>query len=349
MLLTYKIKHGRDFSVEFAKAKEVAEFALLTKSLSSKDVKHIGLKSTIACQILRKYSRNKKIKVIRSVKLTIPGQVVKNLGIGLYIPCLKLHLDTSHFPRFEKVNQVECDNETAFVTVTVMETPEFELKGFIGIDRNTTGHVAVVGDPRSGKVWKLGKTCHHIHQKYSNIRRRLQKRGCYKEVKDLKHKESKLVRDINHKISKKIVEIAVKNNAGIKMEQLDGIRNRRRQSKSSIYSLHSWSFYQLQEFIEYRAKLKGVMIVYVDPAFTSQQCSRCGLIGEREDKIFLCPYCGHLDHADVNASFNIALRPSLRKALVDPNETGIVWRAALIRPRRLRHGRCRPNISRVKL
>ena len=119
---------------------------------------------------------------------------------------------------------------------------------------------------------------------------------------------SHIIRDLNHKISRKVVNYAVENNAGIVIEDLSGIRKNRKQAKSFRYSLHSWSFYQLQSFLEYKAKLLGIPIVKIDPRYTSQQCSRCGLLGDRNKKLFKCPACGHVEDADVNASFVIGLR-----------------------------------------
>ena len=107
MILTYKIKHETDFSKELALAKKVAEYGLSTKSITSKDVKHLGLKSAISNQILKKYSRNKKLQRISSVNLTIPNQSIKIVNDKIYVPCLKLSLDIYFDKNFTKINQIE--------------------------------------------------------------------------------------------------------------------------------------------------------------------------------------------------------------------------------------------------
>jgi putative transposase len=121
---------------------------------------------------------------------------------------------------------------------------------------------------------------------------------------------------LNHKISKKIVLTAKENNCSIKLENLKGIRNNKKQARSFKYSLSSWSYFQLRSFIEYKAKKFGVYVGLVAPAYTSKKCSKCGTIGMRKGKSFMCPQCGHVDHADANAAFNIAVWP-----LIDPLHT----------------------------
>lgn len=305
MILTYKIKHNRDFSAELAKAKQIAEFAITNNTLSSKDVKHFGLKSAIANQILRKYGKNKKIKFVSRVNLIVPSQGIKIDGM-LSISCLNLKLDVSYIPKFEKVNQVEINSDYCFVSVTILDDLTINNTQWVGVDLNTTGHCAVVSNPATGKTRKFGKQAIHIHKHYKNQRKNLQKKGKYGVVKKIKNRESRIVRNLNHKISSGIIKFAKQNNAGIVLENLKGIRKAKTR-RSFKYALNSWSFYQLRQFIEYKAKLNGIPVVTIAPQYTSQQCSRCGLLGERNGKSFKCS-CGHVENADVNASFVIALR-----------------------------------------
>ena len=335
MILTFKIKHNRNFSSELDKAKMIAKYVLTHKTRSSKDVKQFGLKSAIANQILRKYGNNKTIKNVNRVKLTVPSlsiNVDKEKRV-IKISCLKFKTQYNFRNDYEKINQIELDNEYAYISVNIKEQPQITPKAWIGVDRNTKGHIAVAGNPSTGKVWKLGKEALHIHNKYKNIRKDLQKKGKLRLVKKIKHRESRIIRDLNHKIAKEIVNIAIVNNAGIKLEQLDGIRNNKKHTRKFNYSLHSWSFYQLQNFMEYKAKLYGILLTYVEPKNTSQECSRCGNIGIRDSKKFVCHSCGHVDHADANASFNIALRQPINSNIGQLNTDRDVFKGSTDTPR----------------
>ena len=309
MILTYKVRHNRNFSIELRKARQVAQFAIEHRTFSSKDVKQFGLKSVISNQILKKYSGNKNAKKVSKVKLTVPAQGIRFSHEDRTITILSLKLKLGYHFRndFLKVSQIELDREFAYISVMVPESALIDPKAYLGVDRNTTGHIAVIANPLTGKVLKLGKKAEHIHKKHKNMRKNLQKQGKYRKVKKTKNKEKRIEKDINHKVSTKIVQEAKQNGMGIKLEYLQGIRNAR-SGRNFRYSLNSWSFYQLEQMIEYKAKLLGVPVVYVDPYHTSKECSRCGQVGNRSGKSFKCQY-GHVDHADANASFNIALRP----------------------------------------
>lgn len=323
MILTYKIKHGKDFTLELEKARKVAEFALSNKgAVSSAAVAHIGLKSAIANQILRKYGKNKKLKKIKSVKLTIPGQGIRTDTDAhtLTIPCLGIYGLSFYFDTgFTKIAQVECDRTYCFVSAEFPDTSVKPTVGTLGIDLNTTGHCLVMADPDTGKVFKAGKQTIHVRQKYKAIRKQLQKTKRYKALKLLNNKESRVIRDINHKLSKHVVGVAAAANKGLQMEDLTSIRTRtkKKSNRTFRYALNSWPYHQLRTMVEYKAKKLGVPVAFIDPAYTSQACSRCGLLGTRTGKTFKCS-CGHVDHADANAAFNISVWDT---RMVDPAQT----------------------------
>ena len=148
-------------------------------------------------------------------------------------------------------------------------------------------------------------------------RRRLQTNGsraARRKLQAISGRERRHMRHVNHETSKAIVQEALCVGAAeIRMEDLTHIRKRIRAGKRLLLRsrrrvrtrLHRWAFRQLQDFVAYKAEAIGLRVVYVDPAYTSQTCSRCGALGTRERHCFSCS-CGARRHADVNAAANIA-------------------------------------------
>ena len=119
-------------------------------------------------------------------------------------------------------------------------------------------------------------------------------------------KERRRVRENNHKVSKEIVSQA--SNHGVKLivlENLTNIRKRIRGNKRMRSRLHRWPWAELQEFIEYKAQGRGIEVTYENPAYTSQTCSQCGCLGEKNRHRFCCTSCGSRQHSDRNAAVNL--------------------------------------------
>ncbi|MGY2793458.1 putative transposase [Thermostichus sp. MS-CIW-36] len=121
---------------------------------------------------------------------------------------------------------------------------------------------------------------------------------------------------VNHRISKAIVSRAKTTNSAIALEDLTGIRERVNQqprSKAERRRANSWAFYQLRQFLEYKARAAGVSLILVPPAYTSQTCHRCLHIhpdpaqSYRSGKKFKCGHCGWEGDADLNGANVIAL------------------------------------------
>ena len=119
----------------------------------------------------------------------------------------------------------------------------------------------------------------------------------------LKDKEKNWAKTYNHQLSKHIVDFAVKHKCEfINMEKLD-------KDGFGDKLLRNWSYYQLQTMIEYKAERAGIKVRYIDPAYTSQTCARCGHVDKdnrQTQEKFICTKCGFELNADHNASINIA-------------------------------------------
>jgi putative transposase len=208
-----------------------------------------------------------------------------------------------------------------------------------------------------GKNWN-GQQLNKVRDHYSRLRAVLQRkaskgtrssrRRCRELLQRLSGKERRFQSRqrcvaktwVNHRISKAIVSRAKATNSAIALEDLTGIRERVNQqprSKTERRRANSWAFYQLRQFLEYKARVAGVSLVLVPPAYTSQTCHKCLHIhpdpaqSYRSGKKFKCGHCGWEGDADLNGANVIAL---LGAVVNQPRGSGLF--CSLVEQSRLR-------------
>jgi putative transposase len=191
----------------------------------------------------------------------------------------------------------------------------------IGVDLGRRD-IAVTSE---GESWS-GEDIEQIRDKFSRVRASLQqkatrgtrstRRRARQILKRLSGRERRYQSWLNHTISRTIVNKAKSENAAIAIEDLTGIRERTNQqprNKTERRRSNSWAFYQLRQFLEYKAIQAGVSLVKVNPAYTSQMCHNCHHIhpvkgsSYRSGKTFKCGHCGWVGDADFNGAMNIAI------------------------------------------
>ena len=174
----------------------------------------------------------------------------------------------------------------------------------IGLDRGIN-NIAVL----SNNTFYGGGIVKKQVRKFQRLRSNLQAVGtksAKRHLTTLSGKEKRFRADINHKIS---LQIIASLNPGdiLVIENLTGIRKHPMRKEQRIL-IHQWSFYQLEQFLIYKGLPKGIEIIFINPAYTSQKCSCCGHICKENRKSqsdFCCKKCGFKLNADLNASRNI--------------------------------------------
>lgn len=184
--------------------------------------------------------------------------------------------------------------------------PERKSEGNVmGVDLGIKCPAVSYCSDGSVKFYGNGRKNKYMRRHYAYLRKKLQVSKKMKAVERINNKEQRIMRDIDHKISRSIVDTAVEHQVNvIKLEQLQNIRHATRTSRKNNHSLHTWSFYRLAQFIEYKAKLAGISVEYVNPAYTSQTCPVCGSVHHAKDRNYTCE-CGFHIHRDLLGAMNI--------------------------------------------
>jgi len=244
-----------------------------------------------ACAILKNY-RNAKRKGgnVKRPYVTRPFASLGNQAYTVKNGMLRIPIKPRRFvevPLNPYVRRVlsESDLKLSSICLTAStvsisfskETAEVEPSGYIGLDRNLH-NVTIASSDGEVRRYDLSE-CMKIKSTYRVVKSRFTRndvrvrRQTFAKYGQL---ERNRVTQRLHKVSKEIVMKAKEKGYGIIMEK--GIRKlyKRGNGQSRGYRANSWSYYELQRQIEYKARWEGLKIIYVDARRTSKYCSICG-------------------------------------------------------------------------
>jgi putative transposase len=293
-----------------------------------------GLKANHVCQAIRRVIGNAKavkqihkfrptsisldirtfqfIEELQTVGVTLMcGRVKFKLSIGNY----QLALLKGQSPTAATLNKTKRGDYYINICVDLPTQPPGKTPKVIGVDLGRRD----IATTSTGKSWS-GKHIQNTRDQYSKVRANVQSkrsRNSRRLLRRLSGREQSFQKCLNHSISKQLVSEAKQGNTALAFEDLSGIRdslNEQPRNKTERRRTNNWAFYKLRMFVQYKAVIAGVLVVFVPPAYTSKTCSRCGHVHPETDrkksyrsgKKFKCGHCGFEHDADINAAKNIA-------------------------------------------
>jgi len=196
-------------------------------------------------------------------------------------------------------------------SVDVDRPEKAEDSKVLGVDCNVDNHIAVTS---TGEF--IGNAGYLNHQRHEFEKRRasLQQTGtrsAHLTFQRIGDRFGRWSEDYLHQCSKELVTEAERHGCThIAFEDLENIRDRISAGKK----FQQWAFNVLQKQTEYKAEMSGIVVETVEPAYTSQQCSKCGCTLEenRDGQHFECLDCSYEVNADYNAAKNVARKLALK-------------------------------------
>jgi IS605 OrfB family transposase len=188
--------------------------------------------------------------------------------------------------------------------------PNDDIINVVGIDLGMR-FLATAIDSKDKTLFINGKQIKQVKIKYVKLRKQLQVRGtksAKRKLKEIGGRENRFMSNVNHCISKALLNFAEENSL-IVLEDLTGINLSAIVKTKYRYYRMSWSFAQLRQFIEYKALLKGISVITVNPKYTSQMCPKCGYThkSNRNHKThtFTCCKCRYTSNDDRIGAMNL--------------------------------------------
>ena len=197
------------------------------------------------------------------------------------------------------------------VTYNIEESDISDICNVVGIDRGINFVVATY-DSKHKSGFVSGKAIKQKRAHYSKLRKELQIRqtpSARRRMKAIGSRENRWMQDVNHQVSKALVKNNPKHTLFV-LEDLSGIRNatERVRTKDRYVSV-SWSFYDLEQKLIYKAKQNQSTVIKVNPAYTSQCCPACGHIEKanrnKEIHLFRCKNCDYKSNDDRIGAINL--------------------------------------------
>lgn len=197
------------------------------------------------------------------------------------------------------------------VTYDVEESNISDICHVVGVDRGINFVVATY-DSKHKSSFVNGKIIKQNRSHYSKLRKELQMRqtsSARHRLKAIGQRENRWMQDVNHCVSKALVENNPKHTLFV-LEDLSGIRKvTERVRMKDRYVSVSWSFYDLEQKLIYKAKQNQSTVIKVDPRYTSQCCPICGHTekSNRNKKIhlFTCKNCDYTSNDDRIGAMNL--------------------------------------------
>ena len=200
------------------------------------------------------------------------------------------------------------------VTKIVEDFQKETVRHVVGIDRGLR-FLTVSYDEQGKTEFVSGRKVATQRHKFQEVRKQLQSKGtksAKRKLKAISGRENRWMSDVNHQISKTLIEKYGKDTLFV-LEDLTSVSfeesNLSRTAKQNN-DLRSWAFYQLEQFLTYKAHENRSEVLKVSARYTSQRCPKCGTIHkENRDHhrhLYSCQ-CGYRSNDDRIGAMNIQL------------------------------------------